>query len=288
MRIFTHRGLEPSKEGFYPESSYEAFREHLRRGYGIEFDVNFCKDGLIVFHDSGLERITRGKDSRKFSDMTMAEVAEIRYGNPEGRIASLGEVLELISNSGIGMNAMHLKGSYQNREKLDKLTSKLIEKEKVLARIFVFDVKPRWAMFINSKIPGIKLAPSVAHDHDIERYNYAVNGTLLSVEDALEHKDRYDWVWLDEWDLSDTAGKKKKLYTRETFDILRETGYKIALVTPDLHGTSPGLLGREAHPDAENKERLFSRIKEIVALQPDGICTDFPEEVLNIIRSGEY
>ena len=62
---------------------------------------------------------------------------------------------------------------------------------------------------------------------------------------------------------------------------MRGVGAKIALVTPELHGTSPHLLAGEAHPDAPkgDTETLFKRIKEIIDLKPNAICTDYPEEV---------
>ena len=64
--IFTHRGLEPSNKESYPESSYEQFKDHIKKGYGIEFDICFVKDGIIILHDSDLTRITNGKDNREF------------------------------------------------------------------------------------------------------------------------------------------------------------------------------------------------------------------------------
>ena len=65
--ILTHRGLEPNRLDFYPESSYEAFENQIKRGFGIEFDPLFCKDGIIVSHDKNLARITNGLDNRNFS-----------------------------------------------------------------------------------------------------------------------------------------------------------------------------------------------------------------------------
>ena len=63
---------------------------------------------------------------------------------------------------------------------------------------------------------------------------------------------------------------------------MKDAGLSISLVTPELHATSPGLLGGEAHPDAQSRERFFERIGEIIALKPDWICTDYPEEVLGL------
>ncbi|MEK6848271.1 MAG: hypothetical protein AABX65_01425, partial [Nanoarchaeota archaeon] len=129
----------------------------------------------------------------------------------------------------------------------------------------------------------LNLVPSVAHYFDIQRYNGLIYNTLLTLEDAIKYKGEglYNWVWLDEWDTIDAEGKEKLFYTAENFKILRDAGFKIALVTPELHGTSPGLYGGESHKHAADKNILFQRIKEILALNPDAICTDYPNEVRN-------
>jgi len=260
MIIFTHRGLEPSNPDFYPESSYEAFKSHLERGFGIEFDPFFTEQGVFVSHNPDLKIVG-------------------------GRIATLDEVLELIKNSKAELNALHLKGKFQDVSYLDILISNLKNHPQAISKIIIFDVKPEAARYLKSKMPNIQLAPSVAHSFDIKRYNSLVKGTLLSVEEAIKYKKDglYDWVWLDEWDRADKNGKEKMLYTAEVFDLLKQAGYKIALVTPEMHNTaSPGLLGGKNHEDSNDKEMLFKRIKEIISLKPDAICTDNPEEVKNL------
>lgn len=281
VAILTHRGLEPSKKTFYPESSYESFLDQIRRGFGIEFDPNFCKDGIVVIHDSTLKRITNNLDERKISDITISELSEVVKKNwKKGRISLFSEILELLKTSKSQIQAMHLKGANQTKEKIDILLEEIIKYPKAMEKLIIFDIKPEFARYIKSKLPQLMLAPSIAHQYDIERYNDYVLGTLISIEDAIRYKkdDLYDWAWLDEWDTLSENGQKK-LYTKENFDKLRKAGYKIALVTPDLHGTSPGLLAGEEHADAKSKDILFSRIKEILSLNPDAVCTDYPEEV---------
>jgi len=285
MIILTHRGLEPSNTDFYPESSYEAFESQLARGFGIEFDVNFAKDGIIIFHDANLNRITNGEDRRLFSELNIEELKKSRFGIKNGRFATFDDILELIRKSKSEINALHLKGKYQNQKELDILIKKLNENKDVLNKILIFDVKPKTAEYFKSKIKGLNLAPSVSHNYDILRYNSCVSNTLISIEDAVKYRKQnlYDWVWLDEWDTNDKSGEKK-FYTEENFKKLRKEGYKIALVTPELHGTSPGLYGGESHKDAKTQEALFRRIKEIIKLNPDAICTDYPEEVGKLIN----
>lgn len=297
MVIFTHRGLEPSIPNFYPESSYEAFQNQLLRGFGIEFDPNFVKDGIVVSHDSTLKRLTNGIDQREFHDVTVAEIIKLRYHTyngdgtltQEGRIPTFDELLQLIEKSKAPKNALHLKGKFQDESTLDRLIEVLANYPHLLDKIVIFDAKPQTAKYIRQQLGYLKsntqshihIAPSVAHSYDIKRYNGTVKGTLISIENALHYKQKglYDWVWLDEWDLIDENNGQKTLYNAGIFGRLKQAGYKIALVTPELHGTSPGLLGGEAHEDATTKERLFVRIKQIVELKPDGICTDYPNEV---------
>ena len=283
LSIITHRGFEPSKPDFYYESSFEAFYDHLRRGYGIEFDANFTEDGkIVIFHDVDLNRITEGENKAKFSDLTSNEVKKIRLGEKGDQLCFLDELLAMIKAGADVISALHLKGKYQEREYLDILLGYLSEFKEVLDRLIIFDLKIETAKYLKEKIPELLLAPSMAHPYDIERYNQIVSGTLISLKDVIANKNLFAWSWLDEWDLLDKNGGRKKFYTKEVFSALKENGLKIALVTPELHGTSPGLLGGEAHQDAV-PDRLFARIKEIIGLEPDAICTDHPEKAGKLI-----
>lgn len=293
MIVFTHRGLEPTKPDFYPESSFEAFKDQLSRGFGIEFDPNFCKDGIVVWHDPTLERFSGGKDLRALHDLPVSELSQMKSWNKshtaEGTVPTLEEVLILIRESSGPMNALHFKGKYQTPENTGVLIKHLQKYPEILPRLLIFDVKPETAGTLLEAFPEIPLAPSVAHKFDAKRYNEAVSGTLIETDEVVEMiKEgvfgKNPWVWLDEWDLTDANGGTKMLYTKEVFDKMRAAGAKIALVTPELHGTSPHLLGGESHPDSKNKDALFKRIKEIIDLQPDGICTDYPEEALKMTR----
>lgn len=289
--VLTHRGLEPSKLDFYPESSYEAFEDQLKRGFGIEFDPNFCKDGIVVWHDANLTRLSEGKDERPFRDVNVAELSKMRFWNKahttEGRIPTFDEVMELIRKSPSKINALHFKGKFQTPDDTETLIEHLQKNSDVLPRLMVFDVKPKTAEVLLEEFPDLALAPSVAHQFDVTRFNSVVAETLFETDQTVEFlKDgvfgKNPWVWLDEWDLADEEGTKM-LYTKEVFDKMRAAGAKIGLVTPELHGTSPGLYGGESHPDSKDLPTLFNRIKEIISLGPDAICTDYPEESSKLV-----
>lgn len=293
IEVITHRGLEPSKPNFYPESSYEAFSDQLKRGFGIEFDPNFCKDGIVVWHDGNLTRLSEGRDERAFRDLTVSELSKIKFWNinhtTEGRVPTLDEVLDLIRNSQSTISALHFKGKYQNPQDTESLIAHLSKNSDVLPKLLVFDVKPETAKRLLADFPELQLAPSVAHLYDVQRYNSVIAETLIETDMAVKMiKDgvfgKNPWVWLDEWDLTDEEGKQKSLYNIDVFEKMRKVGARIALVTPELHGTSPGLYGGESHPDSKDKETLFKRIKAILDLKPDAICTDYPKEIKSLLR----
>lgn len=293
IEVITHRGLEPTKPDFNPESSYESFKDQLNRGFGIEFDPNFAKDGIVIWHDSTLSRLSQGKDERAFKDLTIADLSQIRFWNKthttEGRIPTFNEVMELIRKSPSRINALHFKGKFQNPQDTETLIAHMQRNSDVLKRILVFDIKPEIAQLLLATFPDLQLAPSVAHKHDVKRYNSVVGEALIEtsgVEKMLKNGvfGKNPWVWLDEWDLVDENEGTKNIYNKEVFMQMRKAGARIALVTPELHGTSPGLYGGESHPDSRDQKTLFKRIKEILDLKPDAICTDYPEEVFRLIN----
>lgn len=281
--IITHRGLEPKKAGYFSESSFEAFQDQLARGFGgIEFDPNPTKDGIIVMHDANLARPTAGKDTRDVINVTTNEA--VRTPLPHGKIPTFDEVMDLIDKSDASMNALHLKSRFQTPETLTKLIAALHQHENALPKIIVFDVTADTARMLKKEFPHLRLAPSVAHPYDIQRYNNSVGKTLLSIDEALALKKEgiIDGVWGDEWDTQGPNGTTKQFYTKENFDRLHDAGLFIALVTPELHGTSPGLYGGEFHADAKDTTTLFARIKQIKEAGADYFCTDHPETVATL------
>lgn len=282
MQIITHRGLEPSKSNFYSESSFEAFQDHLKRGFNIEFDPNPTKDGIIVMHDATLKRPTNGRDARPVIELTTAEITQIPLAN--GRIPTFDEVMDLIRNNASTMSALHLKARFQTSETLERIIDALSRHTDIFPKLFVFDVKPETTKVLKKEFPTLRLAPSIAHPYDITRYNDSVGGTLMSVEKALSLRSEglIDGVWGDEWDTQGESGTTKYLYTSEFFEKLHSAGCFVAIVTPELHGTSPGLYGGESHPDAKDLNTLMARIKQIKEAGANYFCTDYPEEIANL------
>lgn len=287
--IFTHRGLEPTKENFFSESSLEAFSDHLKRGFSLEADLNFIKDGIVICHDASLERLTKGKNLQELKNLNVKEACELKL--PNGRLGSFEELMTSLRQHPSQILSLHFKGAYQNHICCDTFVAHMKLFPDLIDQVIVFDLSINAAKYIKLRMPELHLAGSVSHPYDIERFQNAVKGTLIPLNKFINNRHLFTWAWLDEWDLSDKKEdgsidpRGKKLYTSTVFDILRTGGFKIALVSPELHATSPGLLGGERHPNASTRDRLFERIKEILDLQPDAICTDYPEEVKTLISS---
>lgn len=279
MHILTHRALEPGNSDYnFAESSYEGFVDQLQRGFGLEFDFNLTKNKQIVLlHDSDLDRITNGKDKRKIAELYSDELRKLKISS-NSHFCFFDDLAPKLKKTK-AMHAFHIKAKLQDRDSLKILAEELGKHKNLLDRLIIFDLLPSSANFIRSELPATLLCPSVAHPHDIKRYNKAVGGTLLSLQELEKTRELWDWVWLDEWDLVDDDSKSKQFYTREVFEKVRSLGLKISLVTPELHASSPGLLGGEAHSDAQNLETLFQRIKNILKLKPDAVCSDYPEQV---------
>lgn len=278
MQVITHRGLDPSKKDYFVESSYEAFKDQLTRGFGLELDLQYTKDNKIVIsHDKNLSRISQGADVRDISEITESEAISLVFN--DCHITSLSTIIKLIDEKGFkeGIHAIHIKYTFQKKEFLDVLLENLCNVD--VKKFILFDITLETSKYLKEKNYSLNLAPSVAHSFDIERYNQAVGGTLLSVEEALAHPELFNWVWLDEWDRTDKDNESKKLYTEEVFQQFRDHGIKIAVVSPELHTTSPSLLSSEVHQDALSMNVLKERLREIIALNPDAICTDYPDIV---------
>lgn len=89
---YAHRGLHGAG---VPENSMTAFREAVRKGYGIELDLQLSRDGeIMVFHDYELERVT-GKRGR-LSDHDAEELHALRLAGTEEQIPYFREVLSLV------------------------------------------------------------------------------------------------------------------------------------------------------------------------------------------------
>ena len=93
-RLYAHRGLHDNASDA-PENSLAAFRRAVEKGFGIELDVQLTKDLVpVVFHDFSLKRVC-GVD-KKVSDLTFAQLQELRLCGSDQKIPSFAQTLELV------------------------------------------------------------------------------------------------------------------------------------------------------------------------------------------------
>lgn len=92
--LFAHRGLFSNENGV-PENSLPAFAQAVRKGYGIELDVQLTKDHqLVVFHDSTLSRMC-GLDIH-VREKTYEQLQELTLLHTKERIPLFSQVLKLV------------------------------------------------------------------------------------------------------------------------------------------------------------------------------------------------
>jgi glycerophosphoryl diester phosphodiesterase len=99
VRVAAHRGDWRN----YPENTLEAIESCIKMGVDIvEVDIAKTKDGhLLLMHDATVDRTTNGKG--KVSDLTLAEIKQLRLRNGMGRITdfqipTLEEVMLMTGN----------------------------------------------------------------------------------------------------------------------------------------------------------------------------------------------
>lgn len=276
--LITHRGIDVPLGGnaieFPMETTWEAFVAQLDAGFGLEFDIQPSGDGgFAISHDKNLTRLTGGQSDIELRTVPTAEVNVIQV--PGGRLCTLGELLEYMAKHATVISALHLKASCQTAEVLHALIGQIKPLEEKLADLLmIFDATVETAAILKEELPNIQLAASVSHRFDIQRYGKSTGGTLLSTEIARQNRELYNWVWLDEWDRDAENGAKKSFVNEETVKLFRDAGFKIAAVSPELHATSPALLGGEGHEDGASTSKLLARWKEWDCLELDALCTD--------------
>lgn len=277
MIVYSHRGIDIDRTEKLSENSLAAFRYAAAQGFGIELDLQMTKDqGLLVAHDSNTARWSGGRANHDWSSLSNAEVLKLEA--EYGPVARLPQILALAEEFSALHLAIHLKGTNQSQIFIQELTKSLAPAENIFDRILIFDVSIETGAALGRAFPGIGLAPSVAHDYDITRYQALAHGTLYSLDQVLTQRHIFNWLWLDEWDRRALHNQAKELYSKENFEEIRRRGFKIAVISPELHKA-------EGHQDGENEGALKTRWKAILDLQPDAICTDYPARLLESLKT---
>ncbi len=164
--IIAHRGAS----AFAPENTFAAFQRAIADGAeGIEFDVRWAKDEVIVFHDATLGRLT---DSRRLvSSLSAAELQKFDIGSwfnrlrPDraderfaaARIPTLAQVLEFLQDFK-GLIYVELKCRESEIENLVKAVCELIADSPLLPQIIVKSFQLEAIPQIRRTCPKVKTA----------------------------------------------------------------------------------------------------------------------------------
>lgn len=276
--MVTHRGIDielgEDPRGTAMESTRQAFECQIAKGFGLEFDLQqMADDQFLVTHDSDLRRFSEGRIKTSIKDLKATDIEAVSSG--ERSLMGLESLLDLIAAKGQALSAMHLKSHVQNQKSLDVIIPLLKERQEGLKdRLLLFDVRPDIAAVLKRRLPLLQLAASIVHPFDQARYNKVTGNTLITMDEFFSVSDRYDWAWMDEWDLQDKNGKTKSLINAENITRLKAAGFGVAVVSPELHATSPGLLGGEAHEVGKDSTRLKEWWIQCFPLGIDLLCSD--------------
>lgn len=91
---YAHRGFFDNRTNA-PENSMNAFKLAIKKGYGIELDVQLTKDSIpVIFHDEYLKRGVGKKGV--VSDYTYQELSEFYLFDSREKIPRLEEVLAFV------------------------------------------------------------------------------------------------------------------------------------------------------------------------------------------------
>lgn len=251
MNIFAHRGLLAE----FPENSFSALTESVKRGFGLETDLRLTKDGdFVIIHDENFFRLT-GVD-RMVSKLTLAEAERLTYSNSEEKIISFRHLVKWLKDYSSNLkHAIHLKADSQTESGL-KLIVQYWQEFDLYQDFFVFDLTPATAARLKALDSKVKVAYIVS--------DFKFEPTINLWEEVKENSN-FDIVW---------AAEYRKLYSPDFINEVKKSGKECYAMSPDVHVP----LG---HPLAfEGYEETW---KNLVAWGVDGICTDHPQKLSTLI-----
>jgi glycerophosphoryl diester phosphodiesterase len=90
MDVVAHRGCA----GQYPENTVLAARESAREAGWVEIDLRHCADGIVVFHDDTLDRLTDG--GGPVDETPLSELRKLRVLDTDQTIPTFPELLDAV------------------------------------------------------------------------------------------------------------------------------------------------------------------------------------------------
>ena len=238
--IISHRG-----NGFgFPENTFAAFQEAIRKGCSIELDIYLSKDKVpMITHFLDLDTLTVGDGN--FSDHTAEELSKVSLKEDRNhKVISLSSIIEIVKNSSCAVY-IHIK-DIQEPLVFEK-TFEVIEPIKDQCVFFSNDeMSIPLVKAIKEKKPSLKTALHLPEDSQIDCFDLA------------------DIVWVDE--------TTKVWCTPELVNTLHSIKKKVVVMSPEFVPNSIF---------SEEKELCWEKW---VGMGVDAICTDHPLELIKVIK----
>ncbi len=243
MEIFAHRGI-----GFgLTENSIEAFEKCLDNGFSIEVDVQKTSDNKLILLHNKFIKDYNGKN---------INIERSSFNEIKCHVYSFNSLLNIFSGKKNNLKmAIHIKD--ENQGDILKLVCNEIFNKKLTDRCFIFDVTKNGRDKIKKINPLINIGFSVGEKRHSK--------TIFLLEDL--DKENYDIVWWDWWGY-------EKLYTKKNLERIKNSLKKVYVISPELHKEGN-------HPSARNLNRIENVWNDLISLNVDGICTDYPSRLFN-------
>jgi len=250
MIIFSHRGLGFGKD----ENSLDSFETALKEGFSIEVDVMRTRDGkLVISHDISLFR--QKEIDKNVTEMDFDELIDLG-------IPSFENVLESLRDHGKDgqLIAIHIKDELQSD--IIELVVNMIREKEMVEKCFIFDLTTNGINHAKQLCPKLKQGLSVGEKK--------FTGSIYLWDEVSEDLNM-DIIWWDEW--------KYGLYNRENAKLIKDKGKVNYVISPELHKVHD-------HPMGGNFEDVKKVWGNLIEMDVDGICTDYPKELREVF-SGE-
>jgi glycerophosphoryl diester phosphodiesterase len=247
MLIFSHRGLGFGEK----ENSIDSYKKALVQGFSIEIDVQkSCDDKLVICHDTSLIRV-RGVDEI-IPDIDFEELKRLN-------IPSFKEVLYCFREYGkVGQKiAVHIKDELQGD--IVELVIRTIKEKNLVKECFIFDLSRNGAKHAKQLCSDLQIGLSVGE----KKYT----GTIY-LWDEVKEDINMDIVWWDEWNSG--------LYSERNALLIKESGRKNYVISPELHAV-------HNHPNGGGMDTIKKVWEELIEMDVDGICTDYPKELRDML-----
>ncbi|MFH1527142.1 MAG: glycerophosphodiester phosphodiesterase family protein [Bacteroidota bacterium] len=247
--IIAHRGAS----AVAPENTIIAFKKAMElHANAIELDVRQTKDNqLVVLHDATVNRTTNGRGG--IATMTLAEVRKLDAGSwfdphfKNERIPTFHEVIEILDTATILI--IEIKEGNETYPGIEEQVLNLVKTNRLEGQVILKSFDQRVLRRIKEKAPQIRL---------LYVYVFTIPWLNITVDRGVSAGDLLDLN-------VDYLQPHKIFLSRSFVNRAQERGFKVIVW------------------DVEDEDTM----KEMLDLGVNGIETDFPDKLYNVLHERE-